>query len=247
MSEKFFRGKITFINNDKHKATIEYVIQNKIKSIQAIIDDKQQEKYVQLKLIKKPHRFLVGDNVKFIIKKSANNVFFADHVVYEYNNALEVIIEKASVLNKFSGYIKIVEDKYFIKEIESYLFFPLLISKFEIAPTIEETEHVITFKLINIDRPDKITAELYNHTYTPGFKIAVKQSKKEDTIEAMVSKITPYGIFVTLSESNIESKIPITEEIKKKLGKEEIIIGTKLSVKISHLTPERIIVVLVNS
>ena len=71
MSEKYFRGKITFINNEKQKATIEYVTGNKIKTIQAIIDDKQQEKYVQQKLIKKPHRFLVGDNVKFIIKKSS--------------------------------------------------------------------------------------------------------------------------------------------------------------------------------
>ena len=136
MSEKYFRGKITFINNDRKKATIEYVTNNKVKSIQAVIDDKQQEKYVQLKLIKKAHRFLVGDNVKFIIKKSAANVFFADHILYEYNNALEVLVEKASLTNKFLGYIKMVDDKYFIKEIDSYLFFPLHLSKFEIAAEV---------------------------------------------------------------------------------------------------------------
>jgi hypothetical protein len=95
MSEKYYRGKITYINNDKQIATIEYITGNKSKNIQAIIDDKQQEKYVQLKLIKKPHRFLVGDNVKFIIKRSSAGVFFADHVLYEFNNALEVLINKA--------------------------------------------------------------------------------------------------------------------------------------------------------
>jgi hypothetical protein len=73
MSEKFFRGKITFINNDKHKATIEYVIQNKIKSIQAIIDDKQQEKYVQLKLIKKPHRFLEPCGCVYLLSITADH------------------------------------------------------------------------------------------------------------------------------------------------------------------------------
>ncbi len=242
MSEKYFRGKITHINNDKQRATIEYVNQNKIKTIQAVIDDKQQEKYVQLKLIKKPHRFLVGDNVKFIIKKSSANVFFADHILYEYNNALEVLIEKASVLNKFLGYIKIVDDKYFIKEIESYLFFPLLISKFEIAPTIEETESTVSFKLLNIEKPDKISAELYNHNYVPGFKIAVKQFKAEEIIDAVVNKITPYGVFVILSESKLEAKLAIDDNITTKINNGEIVLEKSIQVKIKHLTGDRIVI-----
>ena len=118
MSEKYYRGKITYINNDKQIATIEYITGNKSKNIQAIIDDKQQEKYVQLKLIKKPHRFLVGDNVKFIIKRSSAGVFFADHVLYEFNNALEVLINKAQITNKFLGYIKKVDDQYCYVKIE---------------------------------------------------------------------------------------------------------------------------------
>ena len=245
MSEKYFRGKITFINNDRKKATIEYVTNNKVKSIQAVIDDKQQEKYVQLKLIKKAHRFLVGDNVKFIIKKSAANVFFADHILYEYNNALEVLVEKAALTNKFLGYIKIVDDKYFIKEIDSYLFFPLHLSKFEIAPEVAETEKLVSFKMMNTDKPDKISAELYNHNYTKGFLTAIKQSKKEEAIRAVVSKITPFGIFVLLAESNIECKIAITETLLEKIQSEEIKIGSELQVKIKHLTADRIVIELV--
>ena len=245
MSDKYFRGKITFINNDKKKATIEYVTNNKIKTIQAVIDDKQQEKYVQLKLIKKPHRFLVGDNVKFIIKKSSANVFFADHIQYEFNNALEVLINKALTSNKFLGYIKNVDEIYFIKEIDSYLFFPLYISKYEMPPEVSEMEKPISFKLKNIEKPDKLEAELYNHNYTKGFLTAIKQSKKAEPIEAVVSKITPFGIFVTLAESNIECKIPYNDHLKAQVEKEVIIIGTKMLVKITHLTPDRIVVVLV--
>lgn len=242
MSEKYFRGKITHINNDKQRATIEYVNQNKIKTIQAVIDDKQQEKYVQLKLIKKPHRFLIGDNVKFVIKKSSSNIFFADHVIYEYNNSLEVLIEKARVSNKFLGYIKIVEEKYFIKEIDSYLFFPLQLSRFEINPEISSTEKPVSFKMLNIEKPDKICAELYNHNYIPGYKIAIRQFKNEELIAAVVKKITPYGVFVVLSESQLEAKLSYNENISNKINNQEINLEKTIQVKIKHLTGDRIVI-----
>ncbi len=242
MSEKYFRGKITYINNEKQKATIEYINQNKLKNIQAIIDEKQQQKYVQLKLIKKPHRFLVGDNVKFVIKKSSANVFFADHVLYEFNNSLEVLIEKAKTINKFLGYIKIVDEKYFIKEIDSYLFFPLQFSRFEIKPEITTTEKPISFKLLNLDKTDKIAAELYNHNYVPGFKTAVKQFKNEEIVSALVNKITPYGVFVILSESMLEAKLQLDDMISNKIKNKEIDLQQSIEVKIKHITGDRIVI-----
>ena len=242
MSEKYFRGKIVFINNDKEKATIEYVNNNKVKTISAIVNEKQQEKYIQKNLIKKPHRFLVGDHVKFVIKKSSTNVFFADHIQYEYNNALEVLINKAKIQNKFLGYVKVVDEKYFIKEIDSYLFFPLTVSKYEHAPVTNENEKPVSFKLINVEKPEKLCAELYNHSYLDGFLIAIKQHKKEDNIEAMVTKITPYGIFVTLTESKLDCKLTINDELSDKMKSDTIKIGSSISVKIIHLTTDRIII-----
>ena len=242
MSEKYFRGKIVFINNDKEKATIEYTNNNKVKTITAIVNEKQQEKYIQKNLIKKPHRFLVGDHVKFVIKKSSTNVFFADHIQYEYNNALEVLINKAKVQNKFLGYVKVVDEKYFIKEIDSYLFFPLIVSKFEHAPVTNEKEKPVSFKLINVEKPEKLSAELYNHNYLDGFLIAVKQHKKEDVVNATVTKITPYGIFVTLNESALDCKLSINDVLAEKLKSEIIKVGCALSVKIIHLTTDRIII-----
>lgn len=242
MTEKYFRGKITFINNDKQTATIEYVTQNKIKTIQAVINDKQQQKYVEMKLIKKPHRFLVGDNVKFVIKKSSTNVFFADHVLYEFNNSLEVLIEKARVVNKFLGYIKIVEEKYFIKEIDSYLFFPLQLSRFEIKPEITATEKPVSFKLLNVEKPDKITAELYNHNYLPGYKKTIQQFKNEEVIDAIVKRITPYGVFVILTESQLEAKLAVNENISNKIKNQDIALEKNIRVKIKHLTGDRIVI-----
>ena len=242
MSEKYFRGKIVFINNDKEKATIEYTNNNKVKTISAIVNEKQQEKYIQKNLIKKPHRFLVGDHVKFVIKKSSANVFFADHIQYEYNHALEVLINKAKIQNKFLGYVKVVDEKYFIKEIDSYLFFPLTVSKYEHAPVTNENEKPVSFKLINVEKPEKLSAELYNHNYLEGFLIAIKQHKKEESIEAVVTKITPYGVFVSLTESKLDCKLNVNDVLSDKLKSEVIKIGSLLSVKIIHLTTDRIII-----
>jgi len=242
MSEKYFRGKVTYINNDKQTATIEYVTQNKIKTIQAVINEKQQQKYVEMKLIKNPHRFLVGDNVKFVIKKSSTNVFFADYVLYEFNNSLEVLIEKARVSNKFLGYIKIVDEKYFIKEIESYLFFPLHLTRFEIKPEITATEKPVSFKMLNIEKPDKITAELYNHNYLPGYKKAIQKFKNEEVLDATVIRITPYGVFVVLRECMLEAKLAVNEIISQKIITQEIALDKTIKVKIKHLTGDRIVI-----
>lgn len=245
MSEIYLSGTITHIQNQKNKATIEYQEKNKTRTIQALIDEKEQSKWIEQKLIKKQHRFLVGDYVKFVIRKSGGG-FYATNVIYQYNNELTVLINKANISNKFLGYIKIVEDQFFIKEINSYLFFPLKISKYEIPPTAAETTKPISFKLINIDKPEKIVAALYNHQYTPDFLKAIKQSKKSEAISAIVNKITPYGIFVTLSESNIYSKIPLNKQIAFKIQQKEIEVGASVFVKIKHLSTEKIILELVD-
>lgn len=242
MSEKYFRGKIVFVNNEKQTATIEYTNNNKIKTISAVINDKQQEKFIEKKLIKKAHRFLVGDHVKFVIKKSSANIFFADHVQFEYNNAIEVLINKAKVQNKFLGYVKVVDDKYYIKEVDSYLFFPLMISKFEQAPSSNTSDKPVSFKLMNIEKPEKLTAELYNHQYNEGFLIAVKQHKNDAVVKAEVNKISPYGVFVKLLESKIEGKLNIDESLSQMIQSGKIIVGSEIEVKIKHIGSNRIVI-----
>jgi len=121
----------------------------------------------------------------------------------------------------------------------------LKVYKYEIPPIVTETDRAVTFKLNNLEKSDKISAELFNHQYMPGFLIAIKQSKKEEPIESVVSKITPFGLFVTLAESEIECKISVDEGIDQKLKSSKIILGTSLMVKIKHLTPDRLVVELV--
>lgn len=244
MSDKYIPGKISFIHHDKDRAVIEYEENGKKKTIQADIADKAQSKLLDQKLIKKAHRFLVGDQVKFLIKKTGGNgrILYADNILYQYNTSLEILINKAAIENKFLGYIKITDHEYFIKEIDTYLFFPLKISAYEIAPTEKEIEKPVIFKLEHINKPDKIAASLFNHNYIPEFQVAVQHFKKQTTIEAIVSKITAYGIYLNLVNGKIDAKLAIDELFAKQIETKTLQVGSMLPVLVKYLTPDRIIV-----
>ncbi len=244
MDSKSTSGKITFIHHDKNRAVIEYMDNGRKKTIQADLNFKEQQKAKDQKIRKKMHRFLVGDQVTFSIKKTGANgsIQYADGLKYQYNTALELLINKAETENKFLGYIKITDDDYFIKEIDTYLFFPLNLSPYEIAPTEKETEQPVYFKLENIEKPDKITATLYNHNYIPAFLTAIQHSKKQTVIDATVDHIKPFGIYLNLVGKEIKAKLNIDEALQKKIADGVIAINSVIPVKIKHISPFKIVV-----
>ncbi len=237
-------GKITFIHHEKNRAVIEYIDNNRKKTIQANLDFKTEQIAKDQKIRKKNHRFLVGDQVSFLIKKTGANgsVQYAENLKYLYNTALELLINKAAVDNKFLGYIKITDEEYFIKEIESYLFFPLNLSAYEIAPADKDTEQPVYFKLDNLEKPDKITAILYNHHYIPEYLTAIQHFKKQTAVHATVYNITPFGIYVHLIGDTIKAKLSIDESLQKMIENKSIEINTNIQVKIKHISSTRIVV-----
>jgi len=244
MSNQSIPGKITFIHHEKDRAVIEYIDNGKKKTIQADISLKEQQRLKEQKIIKKTHRFLMGDQVTFVIKKTGSNGSqqYASNLQYQYNTALEILINKAHVENKFLGYIKITDDDYFIKEIDSYLFFPLRVSPYEIAPSEKETADPVFFKFENIEKPDKITASLYNHNYIPEFLTAVQHFKKQTVIDATVSKITAFGIHLNLIEGKLQAKLDIDDSLTEKIANKTLQVNTVIPIKIKHLSPFRIVV-----
>ena len=249
MNDKYFSGKITFIHHEKNRAVIEYTDNGRKKTIQAAIDDSTQNKLIEQKIIKKLHRFLAGDTVKFKIKKTGSNgkILYADNVQYQFNTALEILVNKTALENKFTGYIKITDDKYFIKEIESYLFFPLIISAFEIPPTEKDIENPVIFKLENLDKPGKIAARLYNHNYIPEFQTAVQHFKKELVINATIYNITAFGIYLNLFNDKIKVKLSMDDSLRQRVESNALQINSVVPVKIKHISASRIIVKEVNS
>ena len=232
-------GKISFINHEKKYAMIEYEEGNKKKTVRAVIDEKVQKELKEKKLIKKTHHFMVGDVVSFVVKLSERgDRMMATGVEFLYNNALDVLINKSQLNNKFIGYLKLVDDKYFVKEIDSYLFFPVPFSPWQVVPKELDLNEQVNFALENTERKEKIFASLFNNNYIPEFEQAIKLFKTKSIINAEVFKVSAHGIYLNVVGNKIQSKIDFEEGIE---------VGEKVDVLISYLGKNKIAVVKVKN
>jgi len=228
-------GKISFINHEKKYAMIEYEEGNKKKTVRASIDEQAQKKMKEKNLIKKTHHFMVGDVVSFQVKLSdRGDRMMASGTEFLYNNALDVLINKSFISNKFIGYLKMVDDKYFVKEIDSYLFFPVPFSPWQIVPAELDLNEQVHFSLENIEKKEKIFASLFNNKYIPEFEQAVKLFKTKTLISAEVIKVSPHSIYLNIIGEKIQAKINFEEGIN---------VGDNINVLISYLGKNKIAVV----
>ena len=228
-------GKISFINHEKKYAMIEYEEGNKNKTVRASIDEQSQKQMKAKNIIKKTHHFMVGDVVSFQVKLSdRGDRMMASGTEFLYNNALDVLINKSFVSNKFIGYLKMVDDKYFVKEIDSYLFFPVPFSAWQIVPEELDLNEQVHFSLENIDKKEKIYASLFNNKYIPEFEQAVKLFKTKTPVMAEVFKVSPYSIYLNIISEKIKAKIDFEEGLN---------VGDKIEVLISYLGKNKIAVI----
>lgn len=241
MDKQTLTGTITFIHHEKDYATIEYLHNGKSKSINGNISDTEQQKLKEKKLIKKVHSFRIGDEVSFVIVPSAKgDKMVAALIEYRSNNAFTNLINKAALENRFVGYLKKVEDGYFVKETGSYILFPLVLSPWEVPPHDSHLNEPIFFKLNNIDKPSAVSASLYKSQYIPEYKTAQKHYAGKIPANGLVYKTTPFGIFITLFNGRIQAKIPVLKQNKETIG--NIKPGDSLPVMITYLSPLKIVV-----
>ena len=224
MSNTLLTGNVSFVNHEKKYIIIEYEVNGKKKVVNGS---------VETKLLKKKHIFHIGDTVNFTVALSGRgDRMTASDIQFLYNTALDVLINKAKTENNFIGYLKIVDDKYYVKEIDSYLFFPVPLSPWQIKPTEAELNEAVTFALENTEKKEKITAKLYNNKYIPAFYTAVKLNKANTPVDATVYKVTPHGIYLNLIEDKIQVKLPFKEDVQ---------VNDIITVKIVYLSPAKII------
>ncbi|MEO6732407.1 MAG: S1 RNA-binding domain-containing protein [Ferruginibacter sp.] len=242
MAAETIMGKITFINHDKDYATIEYTVNGKKKTISGNISEKEQLKLKTEKIIKRIHQFHVGDEVSFIINLSARgDKMIADCIEFKFNNALDNLINKSAVENRFVGYLKKVGEEYFVKETGSYIFFPLKLSPWERTPQDSNLNEPFFFKLENTDKPDKAIAVPYKSIFLHEYVSAMQYFKNKTPVDATVFKITPHGIFVNLLGNKIQAKIPAST--KESIASEnDVKVGDAIKVIITYLSSSRIII-----
>jgi len=243
MSNTIVQGKVSFVNHEKNYVMIEYEVNGKKKTINGLVDDKTQQQSIKDKLIKKVHTFHIGDVVNFNAGLSGRgDKMVATNIQFLYNPALDVLINKAKTENNFIGYLKMADDKIYVKEIDSYLFFPIASSPWQIIPTEKELNEAVTFSLENTDNKEKVTAKLFNNNYIPEFYAAVKLHKNKTPIDAEVYKISPHGIYLNIIGDKIQAKIPLSKNSDDNSAVKDVKVGDKVKVLITYLSPQKIIV-----
>jgi len=228
--ELVYKGKISFINYEKHFATIDYLHNTKAKSVNF--------KTTAPDSGKKPHQYRLNDSVSFELRLSdRGDKMTAYNVKFSHNESIDLMIQKLEKENRFAGYLKIVDGKFFVKEIESYVLFPIQLSKWEKEPVETAANVAISFKLINIDKPNAVAAELFSHNYIPEYKKALQHFDKKIDIDAVVYKISPHAVYLNLFGDKMQAKLSVTDA-----EKEEIKEGDIIKVTIVHLTSNRVVI-----
>lgn len=230
MDKQVHTGKVSFINLEKGFATIEYLQNNKLKSVNFKTDIAGSGK--------KPRQFRIGDGVSFEMRLSdRGDKMAAFNVKFTHNTGIDLLIQKVAFENRFSGYLKLIDDKYYVKEVESYILFPLQLSPWETPPSETAINQAISFSLLNLDKPNSIVAELFSHNYIPEYKKAFQHYKNEIDIDAVVRKVSPHAVYLDLFGDKMQAKLPLSA-IKDKLLKE----GDMVPVLITYLTPVKVVV-----
>lgn len=228
MSNTVHTGTVSFVNHEKKYIMIEYVLNGKKKVVNGITTEKPQ---------KAKQVFHIGDRVTFTVGLSGRgDKMVASNIKFLYNNAMDVLINKARTENNFTGYLKIVDDKYFVKEIDSYLFFPVTLSPWQVKPTEDILNEAVTFSLQNPEKKEKATALLFTLKYIPEYYSAERAFKKKEIIEAEVYKVTAYGIYLNLFGNKVQAKITTQAN-----GLPAIVnVGDRIKVIITHLSKMKI-------
>ncbi|HEY4151067.1 MAG TPA: hypothetical protein VGM41_19145 [Chitinophagaceae bacterium] len=235
MDAATIEGKVSFVHHEKQYVTIDYVHNGKKKSINGLVDNATQEKLKEAKLIKKIHHYHEGDEVYFTIERSPRgDKMVAGHIQYRFNNALGNLVNRAATDNKFVGYLKQVEDTYFVKETGSYLFFPLNLSPWERAPDAHKLNEPVFFQLENIRNPEKLSATLIKQVFIREYTQAQKLYAAKKPIDATVVKITPHGVYLNVVGDKIQAKIPPPAR--------PLQVNDSIKVIITYLGPAKIVV-----
>ena len=239
MNDKIITGTVSFVNHEKKYIAIEYEQNGKKKVVNGYVDEKGPKKSTEKKADKKKHVYHIGDTVRFTLAKPGRgDKLVATDIEYLYNNALDVLVNKAKTENEFTGYLKNIEGKYFVKEIDSYLFFPTTLSPWQVKPKENDLNEAVIFELENMGKKEKVTASLINQKFITEYYLAEKAFSKKEIIEATVYKITPHGFYLNVFGEKIQAKLATTAaNLPNKLK-----IGDKVPILITYLSKMKIVV-----
>jgi len=140
----------------------------------------------------------VGDEVNFKLKYLGDTVEAFD-IEYVGNKQRQLLIEEYQEKKVLLGYLKKINDGFFVKHISTYVFLPVEISKYEIDSVYDERiNQMVQFQLKNINKIDKIKAVLTDRKYICEWEKIKELFEKQEIVNGIIKHRTKGGFIVDI-------------------------------------------------
>jgi hypothetical protein len=206
------KGQIVYYNKIKESGLIET---EKGELVYLKYNQNEQSELKKSGKIQVKHKFNFGDEVEFDIEIVEEKLNAAINVKFIKNEKINKIIEEYNVKGKLVGYIKIIEnDKFYVKHIPSKVWLKLDVSPFE--NNINENYYnrnnkEVSFELKRIRKNGNITASIIDKTYSKEYYVLLDLMNNADVVEGVITGKNNYGLFMKISESNLNCFLPLTK------------------------------------
>ncbi|MDR3246368.1 MAG: S1 RNA-binding domain-containing protein [Prevotellaceae bacterium] len=232
-SAQIYHGYVSFFHQNKNFGFIEcddgtsYYFFSDVKEL--IKRSKELRKLKQSKLRVK---FFENDEVNFKIR-TLNGKIEVYEVEYLGNTKKEQIITESEENHILYGYLKQIEDKFFVKHISTYVFIPLKISEFEIdidSVYTQRLNQLVQFKLEQVKNIDKLSAILVDRKFNANW-IEIKEAfDTQETVTGYVKEKIKKGMIVEIK--GFDAFLPISQIGIKPIDGYDSFIGKNMDFKI---------------
>lgn len=192
------------------------------------------------KEIKNSHKFRSGDEVEFKVKLDSKSRQVAYDLTFIKNLKRNEVIEEAKELNLLKGYLKKVEGLFYVKHLNTYLTIPINISNWETDIDLiyeARINQVVTFELVNIDKPFKMSAVLTDRIFKQELTIINEFKNLGTTTYATITGHNEKGYFTTLLDGTVKAFISYQVQ-DNHFEKITLVKGDLVEVKVNYVSPE---------
>ena len=192
------------------------------------------------------HKFSSGDEVEFKLKASLKDgkEFIAYDVKFIKNIRRQKLVDESTSRGILYGYLKKIDQKYFVKHDNTYVLVKVYISDWEIdleKVYSERIDKLVNFRMLHSHRLDKLSAILTDRKYCKQYTELLDLITLDNTTFAFITGKNTFGLFATLFNGSLQAFIPLSkqmplEEIEKI---QQIGIGDYVDVKIKFLNTNK--------
>jgi cold shock CspA family protein len=164
------------------------------------------------------HVFRTGDEVGFSVRKAHYDINKLEAYNLEYlgNERLLQVIKEVKKGKEQTGFIKLVDnDKLYIKDKNTYIFFPIEVSKWEVnldATYYDRVNELVPYTLTQTENIYKLKATVLDALYCAEYLQISEALKKNMVLQARIDDLHHKGHYATLLESQIQGRITIPKD-----------------------------------